>query len=53
MAIRIPMSGKFHAVTDDYSSASREPVFMEDLIMNLGPEEYVEPIDGDTRADIP
>ena len=48
------MTGKFHAVTDDYSSVFvcfAGLVFMEDLIMNLGPDEYVEPIDVDTRAD--
>jgi hypothetical protein len=48
MAIRIPVTGKWHAVTDDYSSGSRELVFMENLIMNPGPDEYVEHIDGDT-----
>jgi hypothetical protein len=48
MAIKIPMTGKWHAVTEDYSSGSCELVFMEDLLMNPGPDEYVEHIDGDT-----
>ena len=41
-----PITGKFHAV--NYHPLTGEMVFMEDVIMKTGPDEYVFHKDGNT-----